>query len=286
MTAVVFDEPTGFDALHTAELTSSAPGPGEVAVKITAATINPVDTSVVRSGAGADLPGDPPHVLGWDAAGTVSAVGGGVDATLVGKRVLVFANWFESGQGLQRDKAVVGEDQVAVVNTPLSDAELASLGLNGLTALEAVNNAGLGSADVLAVAGAQGDVGRLAVAIAQHKGLTTVGIGRNTSDSELSDIGARTLIGAAPTDPRWLAAVRDGGTVLALNGSCDSERGITVKSFGVRRKQAAMEELAELIEDGVLTPNVGATYTAAQAAQAYHHFAEEQTDHARVVLTF
>ena len=63
----------GPEVLHVAEAAIPERQAGEVLVRIAAAGINPVDTSV-RAGA-FSLIGDPPFVLGWDIAGEVERAG-------------------------------------------------------------------------------------------------------------------------------------------------------------------------------------------------------------------
>ncbi len=59
-------------ALVELDVHAPEPGPHDIVVRIRAVSLNPVDIKV-RSGA---IPlGDGPHVIGYDAAGTVVAVG-------------------------------------------------------------------------------------------------------------------------------------------------------------------------------------------------------------------
>lgn len=285
MSAVVFDAPTGLDALRTQELPTPQVSAGQVLVGIEAASINPVDIGTVSGAFGTGLPGEAPWVPGWDAAGTVLDVGDGVGEDLIGTTVVVFSGWFATGQGLQRSQAVVSRDQVAPVTADLTPAEVTSVGLTGLTALQGVAATGLGSGDHLAVAGATGEVGRLAVAIARHQGLEVTPVGRATSEAELADVGADALFDAATADSRWLAAVRDGGKVVSVVGPIDEERGITVTGFGVFVSREDLATLAGLIDSGVVTPHVGPVLPAEDPTRAYVAFTE-QSDHARVVLSF
>ena len=72
--------------LHVIEKGDPSPGPGEVVVDVAACGVNFADT-MARVGLYADAP-KPPMVVGYEVAGTVSAVGEGVDAARVGSRVM------------------------------------------------------------------------------------------------------------------------------------------------------------------------------------------------------
>src|SRR6185503_10846659 len=62
------------------------PGPGQARIAVCAAGVNFAD-HLARVGLYPDAP-KPPTVVGYEVAGTIEAVGGGVDASRVGERVL------------------------------------------------------------------------------------------------------------------------------------------------------------------------------------------------------
>jgi NADPH:quinone reductase-like Zn-dependent oxidoreductase len=72
--------------LHVIERADPSPAPGEVMVDVAACGVNFADT-MARVGLYADAP-KPPMVVGYEVAGTISAVGDGVDASRVGERVM------------------------------------------------------------------------------------------------------------------------------------------------------------------------------------------------------
>src|SRR5580698_2059561 len=80
-----FGAPT--DVVELAEVAAADPGPGQLAVSIEAAPINPSDLNLIRGVYG--VRPDLPAALGAEGVGRVVAVGAGVDVSRVGTRVLV-----------------------------------------------------------------------------------------------------------------------------------------------------------------------------------------------------
>src|SRR5436190_22519749 len=92
MKAIVLSEYGPPEKLEVREAPAPQPGPGEIAVRNVAASINPIDWKL-RSGAMQKFwPLELPAILGRDAAGEVSAVGTGVTGFHVGQRVLGLVN--------------------------------------------------------------------------------------------------------------------------------------------------------------------------------------------------
>ncbi|MGJ3258457.1 MAG: zinc-dependent alcohol dehydrogenase family protein [Rhodospirillales bacterium] len=153
MRAMIFETTDGPDALKAADRPVPEPGPGEVLVRIGAASINYRDLLIAKGGyrkrqKQTDL------VPLSDGAGTVEAVGPGVDEFKPGDRVTAcfFLDWpagqatehaMESDSGRARD-GMLQEYRVipvsGLVKTPanLTDAEAASLTCAGLTAWSAI----------------------------------------------------------------------------------------------------------------------------------------------------
>jgi NADPH2:quinone reductase len=83
MRAVVYSETGGPEVLRLVERPVPEPGPGEARVAVAVSGVNPTDWKARRSG---PLP-SPEVVPNQDGAGTIEAVGDGVDASRVGERV-------------------------------------------------------------------------------------------------------------------------------------------------------------------------------------------------------
>ncbi len=88
MKAVVFHEFGGLDVLQLEEVDDPAPGPGQVAIDISACALNHLDVDI-REGV-SRFPVEPPFVLGVEVVGRISALGAGVEGWQVGDRVMPY----------------------------------------------------------------------------------------------------------------------------------------------------------------------------------------------------
>jgi NADPH:quinone reductase len=285
MKAVSFATTTGADAIEVADLPSPTPRAGEVLIRVEAATINPVDLMAVTGELDARMPGPAPWIVGWDLAGTVTGVGAGVDDSVVGSTVLGFSRWFDTGIGTQASEVVLPFENVAVASGALEPVHLTTFGLNGLTALHALDAAEVPKGGTVIVVGASGGVGRFVAEIATDRGLTVIPVGRSTDRKELATAGADALVNSGPVDPSVLAGLREGGRAVSVIGGWDDATDVRVTVVGVKPDKVGLETVVRLAESGVLTSMVGQTFPVEQAADAYRAF-EASTSHDRVVIAF
>jgi NADPH:quinone reductase-like Zn-dependent oxidoreductase len=86
--AVVFHEFGGLDVLQLEDVSEPEPGPGQVAIEITASALNHLDVDV-REGV-SRFPVDPPHILGLEVVGRIAALGEGTEGWSLGDRVMPY----------------------------------------------------------------------------------------------------------------------------------------------------------------------------------------------------
>lgn len=285
MRAVRFGEAAGLDGLHLVDLPDARPAPGEVLIEVAASTVNPVDVLVVSGGAADRMPGSGPWTPGWDLAGTVVQVGEGADEALLGRRVLGFSQWFRSGRGTQASLVALPAEHVAVASATHSPIELTALGLNGLTALQALDAAHVPAGGTVVVAGASGAVGAFVSALADARGLTVIPVGRSTDRGVLKGAEADAVVNCAPVDPRILDAVRDGGTAISVTRPFEPVRGIHGQRIAVRPSSEDLRTVVDAAERGILRPQVRRVFPVARVVEAYRDFADRSSP-GRVVLAF
>jgi len=92
MRAAIFHEHGGPEVVRIEEVPQPRPGPGEVLVRVKAASLNHLDLWVRR---GLPIETTMPHIGGSDVAGVIAEVGQGVDAARVGERVVVNPNLYD-----------------------------------------------------------------------------------------------------------------------------------------------------------------------------------------------
>jgi NADPH2:quinone reductase len=301
----------GPEALHIVEVPAEPLGPGQVRLRVQAATVNPTDT-YARSGAyaGRDPVKTPPWVPGMDVAGVVAEVGEGVDHLAVGDAAMGIVVPFGPHGAYREDKVLPGN---SVVRAPKGVGAVAAstLPMNGLTARLALDLMALTPGQVLAVTGAAGAFGGYVVQLAKADGLTVVADASEADEGLVKELGADVVVrrgddvaarirehvpegvdglaDGSVQDALVLPAVKDGGAVATVRGyRGDGERGLRVFPTLVRRvaeDRPALDRLRQQVEDGVLTLRVAQTLPAEEAAQA-HRMLERGGIRGRLVLTF
>ena len=183
--AVRFDHYGDADVLEVREVERPVPGEGEVLVEVKAAGINPGEAKI-REGVLHDrFPATFRSGQGSDLAGVVAEVGPGVQTFAVGDEVLGFSEKRSS----QAQFVAVPAEQLTTKPKQLSWEVAGSLYVAGTTAYAAVRAVGLEPGDTVAVAGAAGGVGTIAVQLARRAGATVLGIAGPANDDWLADHG-------------------------------------------------------------------------------------------------
>ena len=213
----------GLDRLRSAERPDPEPGPGDVLLRMTAASINYRDKMMVE---GSYNPRQPlPLIPCSDGCGVVEAVGEGVTRFSVGDRAVpLFAPYWHGGEptparvrrtlggpldGTLAERLVLPEDAFVKPPEHLSDVEAATLGCAGLTAWSALTiHGGVRAGDTVLVLGT-GGVSIFAVQFGVALGARV--IVTSSSDEKLAraaELGADAGIHYGRT-PRWSKAVRE-----------------------------------------------------------------------------
>lgn len=167
------------------------PGTGQVLVRIAASGVNPLDTKIAVGAAPHARP-RLPAILGIDVAGTVEAVGDGVDTFHVGATVYGMAGGIGGIQGSLAEYGVFDAALLAPVPQGLSMREAAALPLVFITAWEGlVDRARVQAGDTVLVHGGAGGVGSMAVQIAVALGATVYATGSAASRAAIEALGER-----------------------------------------------------------------------------------------------
>jgi NADPH:quinone reductase-like Zn-dependent oxidoreductase len=220
----------GPEVLEVKEVERPNPIPTEVLVRVTAAGINPVDWKTRERGGRREAIGDPPMILGWDVAGTVEEVGGGVTRFVPGDRVFGMP-WFPRLARANAEFVTAPSRQLALAPDALADAPAGGLPLAGLTAWQTVvDTAGVGQGDRVLIHAAAGGVGHLAVQVAKARGAHVIGTARSEQHDFLRELGVDEQIDY--TKEAFEEAVSEVDAVIDLVGTED---------YGLRSLQVLRE---------------------------------------------
>jgi NADPH2:quinone reductase len=261
------------------------PGRGEVLIRVEVAGVNPLD-HVVRRGLVPGLDGGRPFplVLGMEAAGTVLALGEGVDGLEVGDAVFGFAL---TGGGTYAETTVLSAPNTARIPVGLSATVAATLPVAGTTAVDALDQLGLPAGATVLVNGVGGGVGLLVARLAVERELRVIGTGSTAKREPAEAIGVRFIdytAGDVVTAARELVPDGFGGIVDLVGGTSlrtvaplakDSRNVIAVGDMSVPdiggrfvERRLDRERSARLALDGVLTPVITAVHPLSDAPAA------------------
>jgi NADPH:quinone reductase-like Zn-dependent oxidoreductase len=272
------------------------PGPGEVVVRVAAAAVNPTDLTT-RSGAAAKAFAafPPPYVPGMDAAGTIERVGDGVDRLTVGDEVMAAVLPRRPEGGAQAELIVLPAASVVPIPHGATLQAAATLPMNGLTAIHALDLLAIPAGGTLLITGGAGHLSALTIPLAKERGLRVLADARSDETGlvagygaddvlargdglaarvrELVPAGVDAVLDAALLGPAIHPAVRDGGGYAAVRGfRGETERGIVPHEVWVAERledTQALLHLRELAGDGRLPLPVAGTFAPEQAAEAH-----------------
>jgi NADPH:quinone reductase-like Zn-dependent oxidoreductase len=310
MRAIVQREFGGPEVLRVEEVAEPEPIPTEIKVRVHAAGVNPVDVKT-RAGQGvaAYMGGEPPLTVGWDVAGTVTALGGGVTRFRVGDEVFGMP-WFPRQAAAYAEYVTAPSRHFTAKPHALSFEEAAALPLAGLTAWQVViDTIALQDGDDILVHGGAGGVGHLAVQIAKARGATVFATARSEQAEWLRELGVAEVIDyrserfedrvseldavidfTGGYGERSLDSLRPGGTlVMVPSGAADDlvaqagDERIRVTGFLVEPDPAGLAALGALVEAGRLRVAVDRVFDFEQAAEA-HRAAEDHHGGGKIVL--
>lgn len=224
------------------ELPRPEPGPGDVLVRVRAASVNPVDYKIRDGVVKLLLSYSFPLILGNDLAGDVEVVGPGVTRFKVGDAI--YARLDKDRIGAFAEYALVRETAAAWKPARLDYVQAASLPLVGLTAWQAlVDVAELQAGQKVLIHAGSGGVGSFAIQLAKHLGARVATTASAKNHALVKSLGADVAIDyktirfeevarnqdvvfdtqAGGTLLRSFKAVKPGGVVVTIAGPPDGD---------------------------------------------------------------
>ncbi len=197
MKAIQCVEWGGPEKLRFGDVPTPAPGPGEVRIKVAAAGVNFPDTLIIQKKY--QLQPALPFIPGAEVAGTIDALGDGVQGLKRGDRVVAFV-----GLGGFAEYVCVAATQVAPLPQSVTEPVAAGFILTYATSQHALSGrAQLRAGETLLVLGAGGGVGLAAVELGKRAGAKVIAAA--STDEKLAaahELGAEALVNYSTTDLR------------------------------------------------------------------------------------
>jgi len=271
MKAVRIHEFGGIEKLIYEDIPIPEPGPDELLVRVNSAGVNPVDWKIREGHMKNNI--KLPLILGWDVAGTVIYAGALVTSFTEGNRIFARIELLRSGA--YAEYAIVKASEAAhAPSIPFDKA--AGVPLASQTAWAGLFEVGaLRPGQKILIHGASGGVGLFAVQLAKIAGAFVVGTTSEENTELVKSLGADEVIDykkedfakkikdlhfvfdtvGADTQARSWQIMRKGGTLVSTVGVDEkkaSEFGMIGKSFMVNSNGARLQQIAGLIDKGML----------------------------------
>ncbi|GIW88877.1 MAG: quinone oxidoreductase [Isosphaeraceae bacterium] len=315
MRAAYIEATGGPEVIRIGELPDRRPGVGEVAVRVGAAAVNPIDL-YIRAGTVA-MPLSYPFIVGCDLAGTVEEVGPGVTRFQAGDRVWGSNQGLLGRQGVTCTRAVVGEEWLYPTPANLNDVQAAAMALVGITAhLGLFDRGRLESGETVYVSGGSGGVGTMVIQMARAAGARVITTASTAEKAELCrKLGADAVINYRTEDleerlralapegvdlwfetqrepnlERMVSLMRKNGRMILMAGRAArpvlpagpfytrnlSLLGFAMFQFAPETQRRCAEAMNQWAAQGQLKPVVGKVFPLEQTAEA-HRFLEAST---------
>ena len=311
MRAVTIDRYGDPEVLAVAERPDPVALPTEVLVRVATAGVNPVDWKT-RKGAGmSKVLGEPPHILGWDVAGTVEAVGLGVTRFVVGDRVFGMPHFPRAGNAYA-ELVTAPSRQLAKAPDTIDLMQAGALPLAGLTAWQILHDlVGVRADQRVLIHAAAGGVGHLAIQIAKAAGAYVLGTASAPKHDVLRELGIDEAIDYRSVDFtqaidevdvvvdfvggdysfRSLEVLAPDGLLVSVpstlpEGLADAARArnIRLSGFLCEPDYVGLQSLAAMVDRDELRVLIDAAFPFDQAAQA-HELGERGGATGKIVLT-
>jgi NADPH:quinone reductase-like Zn-dependent oxidoreductase len=285
MKAIVVHEYGGPEVLKFEDYPDPVPGPGEILVRVAAASVNPIDYKR-RAGLTKDFyPMKFPSLIGVDMAGTVVELGPGVEGFSVGDQVFAMAD------NTYAQLCVVKAAVLAKVPKGLDLIQAAALPLATITGNQLMSATEIKTGQTVLVVGAVGNVGRSAVFTAKSRGATviagvlkkqtdeakTTGVDQvvatddDTAIANLPPLDAVADAVGGKTAEKLIAKVKAGGVYASVvEAPQNAAKYPSVKVVHVFSKfdRKTLEFMAEAVRDGKLIIPISQKLPLSKAAEA------------------
>lgn len=263
-----------------------------------------------------------PRIQGADVVGEVVSVGPDGDASLRGKRVMIDTWLRDWSDPTNRDKCgyygsecdggfaeytKISQKHVHVVNSPLTDSELATFATSYITAENMLERAQVRAGDTVLITGASGGVGSALIQLVNRRGATSIALSSQSKMDELKALGAHHVIDrdvtnlkaalkeaigkdtvsvladvvGGPQWPLWLDTIERGGRLTCAGAIAGPMVDFDLRTFYLRDLTftgativpvGLFAKLVSYIEKGEIKPLLAASYPLSELHDAQRAF--------------
>lgn len=285
----------------------------DVLIEVKAASINPIDKSIVLGNLQAVLPISFPSGIAYDVSGVVSNKGNEVSDFEIGD--LVYARVPQEQMGTLAEYVAVNTNAVSKKPGNISYEEAASIPLAGLTAFQSLEYVNIKENDKVLIHAGSGGVGSFAIQYAKAKGAYVYTTTSTNNVNWVKALGADRVIDYKTEDYKDVVkdadivfdtlgknytaeafhVIKKGGNVISIAGPLDEasakmfgmskyklpaellalsqEKGATYTYLFMHPNGDHLKEIKTLIEDEKIKPIIDKTYRLEDSIQAFNHLA-------------
>lgn len=300
MKAVRIHEFGGIDHLAVEEADIPLYKEDEVLIRVYASAVNPVDQKIISGDAQQKFPTHFPLTIGWDVSGVIEQAGSKVRNFSIGDEV--YGRPFPTQNGAFAEYLAIKADEIALKPKSIDHLTAAAVPLAGLTAWQGLFKFGkLEKNQRVLIHAASGGVGSFAVQFAKWKGAYVIGTASADNRSFIKQLGADEAIDhdaedfsdilsdidlvfdliGKETQQKSLAVIKPGGrlitTVMPEFKDQAKEKNIQLEGFTAQSYPEDLEQIGDLIEQGIVQPVVSAVFNLDEARQAEQLSAQKHT---------
>lgn len=305
MKAIVISAYGNENVLNYVDVERPAPKADEVLVKVHAAAVNPADWKI-RNGMGEQFGFKLPLILGGDIAGTVEAVGDGVESFKRGDAV--YGMTLTNLSGGYAEYALAKADAIAPKPESITVEAAAAIPIAALTAWQAMFDvAHLSSGQKILISGASGGVGSMAVQLAKAKGAFAIGMASGKNEQYVRELGADEFVDytrqpfeevvkdmdvvfdtiGEDTLERAFQTLKRGGFLVTSAGTPSEakakELGVEVAFVFCKSNAQQLVEINSLIEEGKLNIHIETVLPLTEVKKA-HQLSQSGRTRGKIVL--
>ncbi|TDN88070.1 NADPH:quinone reductase-like Zn-dependent oxidoreductase [Salegentibacter sp. 24] len=251
------------DSLSINEIDKPSVKSNQILVGVKAASLNPIDYKMAQGHLKELLTLELPVTIGFDVSGVVVEKGADVSDFEIGDEI--YSRVPHEQMGTVAEFVIINDDKVAKKPENISFAEASGLPLTGITAIQALEKAGLKKDDRILIHAGSGGVGSFAIQYAKAKGAIVYTTTSTKNVDWVKALGADRVIDYKTEDYKEVAnnldivfdtlgddytfdsfeIIKEGGTVTSIAGPPDEE---SAKVMGIKGYKLP-EQLSNLIEE-------------------------------------